>query len=230
MKKPEKNIKKFDSKKRVSRSNIVVDYAKLQNILFYVFCGLIAAVALFSVIFYTVKLIQTNARIETTKNLINKFNHDLDNIDEVNEEYAYDQLWNHYDRVLLIYALSELWSYSLKINGELLTEENFNSLTDVEEGEEVEIVLTETMMSTGIPYKIAAKGNSRQGDPNDELRTQFYIANNINYEYDIDETGRILTYKFTKGNDDVKIRIFPTLAEKLGLPGGYDFYYELILK
>ncbi len=153
---------------------------------------------------------------------------------------------NQYDRSMLLYALSELWRYELYINGELLTNENYHTLCDVDEGEEVEILLKETMEENSIPFKLASKGNSRQGDPNDELKNYITIASVITFNYSDDSRLReesrddriyrtyegSLTYKFVKGQEDVVIRIFPTLGDKLELPEKDDigFYYVLTLR
>jgi cell division protein FtsL len=238
--KPEKK----DKRKRLS--NIRVDYAKLQTVLIYVACGLIIAISLFYIIFNEVNIATTKARIEQTEKRIEQLNYYLANIDEYNEEYVTDKLMNQYDRSMLVYALSELWSYELYINGELLTNENYHTLCDVDEGEEVEILLKETMQENSIPFKLASKGNSRQGDPNDELKNYITIASVITFNYSGDSTlkeesrdDRIyrtyegsLTYKFVKGQENVVIRIFPTLGDKLDLPEKDDigFYYVLTLR
>lgn len=238
--------KKKKQEKRKSRSNIRVNYARLQSVLIYVVCGLIVAVSLFSIIFNVVNLSTTKAKIEQTKKRIEQLQYYLDNIDLYNEEYVTDKLMNQYDRSMLLYALSELWRYELYINGELLTNENYHTLCDVDEGEEVEILLKETMQENSIPFKLASKGNSRQGDPNDELKNYITIASVITFNYSDDSTlkeesrdDRIyrtyegsLTYKFVKGQENVVIRIFPTLGDKLELPEKDDigFYYVLTLR
>lgn len=238
--KPEKK----DKRKRLS--NIRVDYAKLQTVLIYVACGLIIAISLFYIIFNEVNIATTKARIEQTEKRIEQLNYYLANIDEYNEEYVTDKLMNQYDRSMLVYALSELWSYELYINGELLTNENYHTLCDVEEGEEVVIELKEDMTETTMPFKLASKGNSRQGDPNDELRNYITIVNKISFEYNSysmpkeeSREGRIyrtfessLTYKFIKGQENIVIRVFPTLGEKLDLPemDENEFYYVLTLR
>lgn len=238
--------KKKKQEKRKSRSNIRVNYAGLQSVLIYVVCGLIVAVSLFSIIFNVVNLSTTKAKIEQTKKRIEQLQYYLDNIDLYNEEYVTDKLMNQYDRSMLLYALSELWRYELYINGELLTNENYHTLCDVDEGEEVEILLKETMQENSIPFKLASKGNSRQGDPNDELKNYITIASVITFNYSDDSTlkeesrdDRIyrtyegsLTYKFVKGQENVVIRIFPTLGDKLELPEKDDigFYYVLTLR
>ncbi len=56
--------KKKKQEKRKSRSNIRVNYARLQSVLIYVVCGLIVAVSLFSIIFNVVNLSTTKAKIE----------------------------------------------------------------------------------------------------------------------------------------------------------------------
>lgn len=238
--------KKKKQEKRKSRSNIRVNYARLQSVLIYVVCGLIVAVSLFSIIFNVVNLSTTKAKIEQTKKRIEQLQYYLDNIDLYNEEYVTDKLKKQYDWSTLLYALSELWSYELYINGELLTNENYHTLCDVDEGEEVEILLKETMQENSIPFKLASKGNSRQGDPNDELKNYITIASVITFNYSDDSTlkeesrdDRIyrtyegsLTYKFVKGQENVVIRIFPTLGDKLELPEKDDigFYYVLTLR
>lgn len=238
--------KKKKQEKRKSRSNIRVNYARLQSVLIYVVCGLIVAVSLFSIIFNVVNLSTTKAKIEQTKKRIEQLQYYLDNIDLYNEEYVTDKLMNQYDRSMLLYALSELWRYELYINGELLTNENYHTLCDVAEDEEVEILLKETMQENSIPFKLASKGNSRQGDPNDELKNYITIASKITFNYSGDSTlkeesrdDRIyrtyegsLTYKFVKGQENVVIRIFPTLGDKLELPEKDDigFYYVLTLR
>lgn len=208
------------------KNHVVIDESVMRNRLILASIILVFIVSVFSVIFQFARIVNMKNMIVASEEKIILLEDIENNIDYYNELFAYNKLFKENNFKNLNIVLSELWHYSIKINDELLTNENYEELTTVNEGEQVTVELFETMDEAFLPYLIASKGNAYEGDPGDKIENHFYNNNNstliektFSENKNYTEIGgrnrlvvnNILTYKFTKGSSDVNFKLFVSL-------------------
>ena len=212
----------------------IVNEDIIKNRLILVATILLIAVSIFTVVFSIIRVENIKNNIVKSQQKIEELNNINNNIDYYNEIYAYEKIFGNdsiYDTNYLTYLLSnEKWTYTVKINNTPLTKDNYNELTDFQDGVHYIVILEEHLAPVYLPYNIAAKGSLCQGDEKDNIQDHFYIQNvTSNKNYTSNETypiindktflqiDNVLTYTFT-GNASAEIYYTFMFAQILDLP------------